>query len=115
MRQVKSGLNQDVETPSGVVWSVVSEPSHTMCLAPGVGDHDLPEHVHWATARRRPLRSADLRTPIAVTMLVGQTRPARYGHNYIAVVQQYERIVGMRSRKQGDTHAAGFRGRVSKV
>jgi hypothetical protein len=86
MRQVKSGLNQEVETPSGVVWSVVSELSHTRCLAPGVGGHDLPEHVHWATARTRPLRSADSGIPIAMTMLVGHTRPARYGHNYIAVV-----------------------------
>ena len=69
MRQVKSGLNQEIETPFGVVWSMVSEVSHTMCLAPGVGGHDLPEHVHWATARRQPLRSADSRIPIAATIV----------------------------------------------
>jgi hypothetical protein len=81
-----------------------------MCLVLDAEGRDLLEHVHWATAKRQPLQSVDSRIPIVVIMLVGQTWPARFGHNYIAIVQQNERIFGMGSRKQSDTHAAVLRG-----
>jgi hypothetical protein len=81
-----------------------------MCLAPDVGDHDLLEHAGWAMARRRLLQSVGSRIPTAVMVSVGQTWPVWFGRNYIAVVQQNERIFGMGSRKQSDTHAAGLRG-----
>jgi len=81
-----------------------------MCLAPDVEGHDLLEHVHWATAKKWPLQWDGSRIPIVVMVSVGQTWPVWFGRNYIAVVQQNERVLGMRSRKQSDTHAVGFRG-----
>jgi hypothetical protein len=81
-----------------------------MCLVLGAGGRDLLEHVHWATANRQPLQLVDSKIPIAVMLLVCQTCPARFGYNYIAVIQQNERIFGMSSRKQSDTHTAVLRG-----
>lgn len=81
-----------------------------MSLVRDVEDHALLEHVHWATARRRLLQSVGSRIPVVVMVLVGQTWPVWFGRNYIAVVQQNERIFGMSSRKQSDTHDAGLRG-----